>query len=348
MTGFIPYTYCLPEQRCAEDLVTHSTDQSETKHTKHHSKHTDKQGKPLTRRSSKSLPDISDLHKATASKEMRYPSDSTNTHTAPQDRDEDDNTYGMSMKRQSRSMKRSMQPRARPVSQDMTSSGGIRPSSARSSHSQPTSPVRSYNRGMSGSLSNPGTPRATNSYLKAHNRNSGNGYNNKASDLMQQSWNPTSGQSLMKYMSTNNPANLSSSYPVNGRHSNNRYSGSYQHSLASTNTQVSEQPLKPGKNSVSGDTHINNGIIASGNKIAVKAQQLQMPLVETFKKTVMGEYMVLFTFKPHQENDIEVEKGEFVIVLNTDDKDWFWVKKANKQEGFVPGTYLMKLEKHCK
>lgn len=41
------------------------------------------------------------------------------------------------------------------------------------------------------------------------------------------------------------------------------------------------------------------------------------------------------------ENDVSVERGEFVTVLNRDDPDWFWVlRHCDGNEGFVPSGFV--------
>ena len=59
-----------------------------------------------------------------------------------------------------------------------------------------------------------------------------------------------------------------------------------------------------------------------------------------FHKTTQGQYIALFQFSAQQENDISVERGEFVTVLNKDDNDWYWIKRSDNQEGFVPSNYV--------
>lgn len=63
-----------------------------------------------------------------------------------------------------------------------------------------------------------------------------------------------------------------------------------------------------------------------------------------FNKITYGRYIVLFTFEAEQEDDICVRLGHFVTVLNRDDVDWFWIQRADGQEGFVPSSYLCPAE----
>ena len=42
---------------------------------------------------------------------------------------------------------------------------------------------------------------------------------------------------------------------------------------------------------------------------------------------------MLYTFIARDENDVSVERGEFVTVLNKEDMDWFWIVRTDGQEG---------------
>jgi hypothetical protein len=49
---------------------------------------------------------------------------------------------------------------------------------------------------------------------------------------------------------------------------------------------------------------------------------------------------VLYTFIARDENDVSVERGEFVTVLNREDPDWYWIVRSDGQEGFVPSGFV--------
>ncbi|CAG2121176.1 unnamed protein product, partial [Medioppia subpectinata] len=59
-----------------------------------------------------------------------------------------------------------------------------------------------------------------------------------------------------------------------------------------------------------------------------------------FFKDPAGRYIVLYTFIARDENDVSVERGEFVTVLNRDDPDWYWVVRCDGQEGFIPSGFV--------
>ena len=63
-----------------------------------------------------------------------------------------------------------------------------------------------------------------------------------------------------------------------------------------------------------------------------------------FSRVMTDAYVAQFEFVARQENDVSVERGEIVTVLNMDDSDWFWVRKSNMQEGFVPSNYVRRAD----
>jgi len=92
-----------------------------------------------------------------------------------------------------------------------------------------------------------------------------------------------------------------------------------------------------------------------GNKkVTVATQQLNItssqaslhsvsssqPDVHPFFKDPSGRYIVLYTFIARDENDVSVERGEFVTVLNREDPDWYWIVRSDGQEGFVPSGFV--------
>lgn len=64
-------------------------------------------------------------------------------------------------------------------------------------------------------------------------------------------------------------------------------------------------------------------------------------LVFNFNKNNFGDYIVRFDFIVCDENDINVYKGDKVIVLNKDDKDWYWVFNFWGVEGFILKDFLV-------
>nr|CAG4644053.1 EOG090X083C [Lepidurus arcticus] len=68
--------------------------------------------------------------------------------------------------------------------------------------------------------------------------------------------------------------------------------------------------------------------------------QSSQPDVHPFFKDPSGRFIVLYTFIARDENDVSVERGEFVTVLNREDPDWYWVVRSDGQEGFVPSAFV--------
>lgn len=59
-----------------------------------------------------------------------------------------------------------------------------------------------------------------------------------------------------------------------------------------------------------------------------------------FSREDLGLYVALHNFVAREENDVNLRTGESVTLLNKDDEDWFWVRKADGEEGFVPSNYI--------
>lgn len=74
--------------------------------------------------------------------------------------------------------------------------------------------------------------------------------------------------------------------------------------------------------------------------ISVKGSINKLIQKFAFVKDPAGRYIVLYTFIARDENDVSVERGEFVTVLNREDPDWYWVLRSDGQEGFVPSGFV--------
>ena len=57
-----------------------------------------------------------------------------------------------------------------------------------------------------------------------------------------------------------------------------------------------------------------------------------------------GRYVVLYSYRAQDENDLAVERGQVVTVLNSEDPDWFWVSLYDQCEGFVPSGFIYPLD----
>lgn len=99
-----------------------------------------------------------------------------------------------------------------------------------------------------------------------------------------------------------------------------------------------------------GQLNNNNSNSNNKNKSALQLTSSQgslqsagsssQPDVHPFSKDPSGRYIVLYTFIARDENDLSVERGEFVTVLNREDPDWFWIVRSDGQEGFVPSGFV--------
>jgi len=59
-----------------------------------------------------------------------------------------------------------------------------------------------------------------------------------------------------------------------------------------------------------------------------------------FYKDSIEELVVIHDYMGKEENELMVNKGERVRVLNADDQEWLWVATILGDEGFVPRSCL--------
>ena len=63
---------------------------------------------------------------------------------------------------------------------------------------------------------------------------------------------------------------------------------------------------------------------------------------EEFRKRYLGTVTVLYDFNAACEDEISVQAGQTVMLLNKEDADWVWVRRFDGEEGFVPANYTTK------
>lgn len=63
-----------------------------------------------------------------------------------------------------------------------------------------------------------------------------------------------------------------------------------------------------------------------------------------FPRKDHGWYVVMHNFVAREEGDQNVRPGDCVIVLNKEDSDWYWVRRDDHQEGFVPARFICPYE----
>ncbi|KAK0175105.1 hypothetical protein PV327_008885 [Microctonus hyperodae] len=94
------------------------------------------------------------------------------------------------------------------------------------------------------------------------------------------------------------------------------------------------------RNITMADVNVNRSNISQSQN-SIQAINSQPDVHPFFKDPSAGRYIVLYTFVARDENDVSVERGEFVTVLNRDDPDWFWVlRHCDGNEGFVPSGFV--------
>lgn len=76
----------------------------------------------------------------------------------------------------------------------------------------------------------------------------------------------------------------------------------------------------------------------------MSSETSSQPDSHPFFKESTGKYIVLYNYSAQDENDLSVERGQCVTVLNTEDGDWFWVAKHDGAEGFVPAGFIYPLD----
>ncbi|KAK2715461.1 SH3 domain-containing protein Dlish-like [Artemia franciscana] len=103
-------------------------------------------------------------------------------------------------------------------------------------------------------------------------------------------------------------------------------------------TSVPASPISHGSGGFSSNGALFN--MESMKQALPIGNQLYQPDMHPFFKERSGRFVVLYTFLARDENDVSVERGELVTILNREDPDWFWILRDNGQEGFVPSAFV--------
>ncbi|KAK0422341.1 hypothetical protein QR680_007513 [Steinernema hermaphroditum] len=61
---------------------------------------------------------------------------------------------------------------------------------------------------------------------------------------------------------------------------------------------------------------------------------------ELFVKEPSGEREILYSFQARTEDELSVEKGQLLTILNTTDPNWTWAVDIHGREGFVPANFF--------
>ncbi|KAL0266475.1 UNVERIFIED_CONTAM: hypothetical protein PYX00_008995 [Menopon gallinae] len=119
----------------------------------------------------------------------------------------------------------------------------------------------------------------------------------------------------------------------NSNHANNNSNNS-----TSSNSSVSSCNNNNNNNHKKKTTIVQMNLTSS--QASLHSAGSSQPEIHPFSKDPSGRYIVLYTFIARDENDVSVERGEFVTVLNREDPDWFWIVRSDGQEGFVPSGFV--------
>jgi len=74
------------------------------------------------------------------------------------------------------------------------------------------------------------------------------------------------------------------------------------------------------------------------------SESSSQPEIHPFFKDSYGKFIVLYSYHGQDENDLSVERGQLVTVLNKDDPEWFWVNLPDGHEGFVPAGFIYPID----
>lgn len=87
--------------------------------------------------------------------------------------------------------------------------------------------------------------------------------------------------------------------------------------------------------------NVRSGQSRSSSLLSESSSQ---PEIHPFFKDSYGKFIVLYSYHAQDENDLSVERGQLVTVLNKDDPEWFWVQRPDGHEGFVPAGFIYPLD----
>ena len=77
------------------------------------------------------------------------------------------------------------------------------------------------------------------------------------------------------------------------------------------------------------------------NRICTKEKRTSSSITYFPKRAYGPQLTVLHDYKAQDENDVSVCRGEFVMLLNDQDEDWYWVVTEDGEEGFIPRTFVV-------
>lgn len=81
----------------------------------------------------------------------------------------------------------------------------------------------------------------------------------------------------------------------------------------------------------------------SPNYARIEKEKNRYGAIMEFRKRPHGKLRAEYKFEARNEDDVSVKEGEILLLLNNDDPDWFWVRREDGAEGFVPSNYVQKI-----
>jgi len=90
--------------------------------------------------------------------------------------------------------------------------------------------------------------------------------------------------------------------------------------------------------------NVRSGGPSQSRSSSLLSESSSQPEIHPFYKDSHGRFIVLYSYHAQDENDLSVDRGQCVTVLNKDDPEWFWVLRADGQEGFVPAGFVYPLD----
>lgn len=121
---------------------------------------------------------------------------------------------------------------------------------------------------------------------------------------------------------------------------------------ATTNTNMSGGKVNQGLEQSDSDSfqdsslklNVRSGGPSQSRSSSLLSESSSQPEIHPFYKDSHGRFIVLYSYHAQDENDLSVDRGQCVTVLNKDDPEWFWVLRADGQEGFVPAGFVYPLD----
>ena len=62
-----------------------------------------------------------------------------------------------------------------------------------------------------------------------------------------------------------------------------------------------------------------------------------------FDRRPQGFALALYSYRARMEDDLPVQRGDWLVILNAGDRNWLWVRRRDGLEGFVPRSYVSRL-----